>query len=472
MEISEARLHNGETIRYYPSEKLGEGSEKEFFATEHDDIVIGFYKDQTGTYDPERLRRLTAIIEKFNPTSDPESGDFWKKHFCWSTAIVVSPKIGIVSPRFPSQYYFSDGKGEKKSRWFSNIKLVQRLPEAERGTLSDRIRMCRHLAMAVGRMHTAGLAHSDLSGNNILMNPAKGECILIDIDSLVVKGMFPSKVLGTKGYMAPEVVATSLLPIKHPHKQLPNIRTDLHSLAVMIYQILLFRHPLEGKKVWSDDPETDEFLSFGEKALFIENPKDHSNRPDNLKISFYSLGYHLAPLIERAFTDGLNSPDLRPTAFEWEKALTLTSDMLYPCEGKACWHRWFVCQKGYEPKCPVCGWKPREPVLMLHLFRKYKTGQYLWEKHHITIWNQKKLYPWHIRSDISYPPDIAEYQEDAGIFFSKDGHWKYQNKSHRKMVCSLWECVKPDEITEISDNKIIMLDDHPKGRLVKSEFCY
>ena len=46
MELIEARLNNGDTIRYYPSRRLGEGSEKEFFATEHDDLVIGFYKDQ------------------------------------------------------------------------------------------------------------------------------------------------------------------------------------------------------------------------------------------------------------------------------------------------------------------------------------------------------------------------------------------------------------------------------------------
>jgi hypothetical protein len=469
MELVEAHLSNGETIRYYPFRKLGEGTEKEFFATEHDDRVIGFYKDQAGTYDPERLRRLTAIIEKFNPTRDTENGEFWKTHFCWSTAIVISPKIGIVSPKFPSRYYFSDGRGEKKSRWFSNIKLVQRLPETERGNWSDRMQMCRHLARAVGRMHTAGLAHSDLSGNNILMNPAGGECILIDIDSLVVKGIFPPKILGTKGYIAPEVVATSMLPIKHPHKHLPNIGTDLHALAVIIYQMLLFRHPLEGKNVWSDDPESDDLLSFGEKALFIENPKDDSNRPDNLKISFDLLGHHLASLIGRAFTEGLKSPDLRPTAFEWEKALTLTMDMLHPCEGEGCWHRWFVCQKGYDSECPFCGWKPKEPVPILHLFRKYKAGQYLLEKHHITIWNDKKLYPWHIRSDIAYPQDIGEHRECAGVFFSEDGHWKFRNQSRKKMICSR-KYLRHDEVINISDHDVILFDEHPKGRLAISEF--
>ena len=48
---------------------------------------------------------------------------------------------------------------------------------------------------------------------------------------------------------------------------------------------LLRRHPLRGGKIWDLDSEKDEVLSMGEKAIFVENPADSTNRVkvDHLK---------------------------------------------------------------------------------------------------------------------------------------------------------------------------------------------
>ncbi len=315
----------------------------------------------------------------------------------------------------------------------------------------------------------AGLAHSDLSGNNVLMDPSNGTCMVIDIDSLVVPGIYPSKVLGTRGYMAPEVVITSQMPLKHPDKTLPSIKTDLHSLAVIIYETLLLRHPLKGKKIYSEDPDKDDLLRFGKKALFIEDPSDHSNRPDNPGIPLQALGPHLVPVFQRAFADGLHNPDERPTAYEWEKALTYTTDILYPCQGDDCWHKWFVCQKNFASECLFCGWKPSEPISIMHLFRKYKPGQYLSERHYLTIWDRKKLYMWHTRSDVSYPADISDDPEGEGNFRLQNGSWVFKNESSDKMICSASERINPGDSVEISKNKTMLLCDHPKGRLAMFE---
>ena len=56
-------------------------------------------------------------------------------------------------------------------------------------------------------------------------------------------------------------------------------RADNAELAVLIYMYLLYRHPLRGGRVCDMDPSKDEELSMGEKALFIEDPNDPSNRP-------------------------------------------------------------------------------------------------------------------------------------------------------------------------------------------------
>ncbi len=470
MDTATAQLYDGRVIQYFPEKKLGEGVEKEFFATQDENIVIGFYKEMEGTRDPDRADRLIRIIEKYNPTLDPDMGEFWRNHFCWPTTIVTEPRAGILCPKFPVQYYFSDAKGEKKGRWFLNPRLLKRLETGDRGTWFERVLICRQLSRAVGRMHAAGLAHSDLSGNNVLMDPSTGSCMLIDIDSLIVRNITPCKILGTKGYIAPEVVITADLPLKRPEKNLPNIRTDLHALAVIIYEMLLLRHPLDGKKIHSDDPETDVSLALGEKALFIEHPDDTSNRPDNLAVSYQAAGHHLAPLFERAFIHGLHDPDERPTAYEWEQALTRTTDILHPCQGSECWHQWFVCQKGEPLQCPFCGWKPSENVPIMHLFRKYKEGQYLSENHYLTIWDKKKLHPWHTRANVSYPPNLSDEAEYEGTFIFQDGVWHFRNEGSEKITCSAWERINPGESAEISDNKLVLLNKNPKGRLAMFEF--
>ena len=59
-----------------------------------------------------------------------------------------------------------------------------------------------------------------------------------------------------------------------------SFETDLHSMAVLIYEYLLTRHPLTGPKHIPDIPaEEEDFLLMGSQALFIENPDDRSNRP-------------------------------------------------------------------------------------------------------------------------------------------------------------------------------------------------
>ncbi len=468
MTIAEAQLYNGQMIRYFPDKKLGEGSEKEFFASDDENFVIGFYLNENERHDPERIKRLNSIIEKYNPTLDPDKGDFWKSHFCWPAAIVIKPRLGILSPRFPSQYYFSDNKGEKKGTWFSKERLMKRLTKAERGNWFSRFQVCRQLARTVGRMHIAGLAHSDLSGNNVLMSPSDGTCILIDIDSLVVPGIYPSKVLGTSGYMAPEIVMTSQLPLKHPEKKLPNIRTDLHSLAVIIYELLLLRHPLKGKRICSEDTQKDELLRFGEKAVFIEDPSDKSNRADNMDVPMESLGHHLTSLFLKVFTEGLHHPDKRPTAYEWESGLNYTADMLYPCQGQDCRHQWFVCRKGRPVQCPFCGWKPSDSVPVMHLFRKYKTGQFTSENRYVTICDKKKLYARHIRSDIS--ADMPDDPGCEGLFMLEDHNWIFRNESSENRICSVSERINPGNSLSISDKKTVLLSDHPKGRLAMFEF--
>jgi DNA-binding helix-hairpin-helix protein with protein kinase domain len=216
-------------------------------------------------------------------------------------------------------------------------------------------------------LHAAGLCHSDLSYNNVLVDPVTGNACIIDADELVVPGKYPPGVIGTPDFIAPEVMQTKSLPLSDPNKKLPCIDTDKHALAVMIYMYLLNRHPLRGGKVHDIDPAKDEELSMGKNALFIEHPTDSSNRVkvndleksqlpqgDPSKLPYTICGPYLKKLFDKAFIDGLHDPSKRPTAQEWETALVKTADLVQPCQNPNCEAHWYVFDNSTKPKCPFC----------------------------------------------------------------------------------------------------------------------
>ncbi len=149
--------------------------------------------------------------------------------------------------------------------------FYRKLPDARDGRVSAEgvLRVvCRHLlnaalsgdvqaqkAVALAHTHAAGLAHSDLSYKNVLIDPVSQSAAIIDIDGLVVPGKFPPDVVGTPDFIAPEVYATMNLQKNDPNRKLPSQTTDRHALAALIYEYLLYRHPLRGKKVWDIDDE-------------------------------------------------------------------------------------------------------------------------------------------------------------------------------------------------------------------------
>ena len=239
------------------------------------------------------------------------------------------------------------------------------------------MQVCLNLARAVRRLHAAGLAHSDLSYRNCLVDPKNGRACIIDIDGLVVPGLFPPDVIGTPDFIAPEVLTTLHLPMRsdpsnsnsplNPNRHFPCRETDRHALAVLIYMYLFHRHPLRGGKVWDLDDDKQEKLEMGEKALFVEHPRDTTNRVkvnsgskllpwvDPSKLPYTMFGPYLKELFEKAFIDGLHNPRLRPSADAWETELVKTFDMIQPCQNKSCVKKWFIFDNTTKPKCPYCG---------------------------------------------------------------------------------------------------------------------
>lgn len=473
MALKKVTLHTGQTIEYRDDKEMEGGMKKVYFSSDRSSVVC-FFKDKSNSSDPQRQSRLECILGKFNPTTDPQTGEYFKKFYCWPTGMVVKPELGVVCPAYPKEYFFGSGsfKGkEKEGTWFTSPKVRKMIPATERGDWLGYLRICICIARAVRRLHMAGLAHSDLSNKNVLVDPIRGSATVIDIDSLVVPGVFPPDVIGTPGYIAPEVLATQRLPLHDSNRALPSVRTDCHALAVLIYEYLLLRHPLRGLKINSSkSAEEDDWLSMGSKALFVEHPSDASNRTDpktkqirNPKVSYASLGTYLTPLVDEAFVKGLHSPNDRPTALKWETALVKTLDLLVPCHGHNCEHKWFVFNGSMSPQCPFCGWKLRDSMPVLNFYKENKPGQFASDNHRLVVWHNQYLFSWHVFDNV-FAGEMAD-RTPLGYFANQNNKWILVNTNCDSLTVVGGGPVPIGQGVELTDGKQVRLSTAPHGRL-------
>ena len=391
---------------------------------------------------------------------------------------MVSPRLGVVCPTYPGNFFFKGGPWagkEKEGKWFTGRTgagkpFRELMPPEERGSWLNYFAICIQMARAVRRLHLAGLSHSDLSPKNVLVDPSMGKCIVIDIDSLVVPGLFPPDVLGTSGYIAPEVLATVGLPINDPKRKHPCASTDQHALAVLLYEYLLYRHPLQGPKVNStSSAEEDDQLSLGSKALFVEHPTDHSNRPKNLGFPLDVLGPHLKELFLRAFVKGLHAPNERPTAWDCEKALLKTWEQMYRCVNPSCSHQWFVVFDKSVTRCPFCKSKPGPQIVRLQLRKESKPGSWV-KDGEVTIYDQKLIHKWHVFDNVSVnetlQPVDKEPLADCQIF---QGEWVLINRKLNSLTSPGGNRVPVGSCVALKHGAQIRLSQEPHGRIAEVE---
>ncbi|MBM3299186.1 MAG: hypothetical protein FJY85_04450, partial [Deltaproteobacteria bacterium] len=312
-------------------EPMGGGASGTTYFSKDKRHVVKIFKSPTR----DMRRIMEEVIGTYNCVRDDR---YWQQIMSWPDGIVVKPMLGIRMPCAP--------QGMEKMTWIIFPKLYNRL-RPENKNWHNRLLIAVRLSRAVARMHRSGLAHSDLSPNNIMVDAVKGTVNLIDLDGLVVPGFLPPQVLGTPEYIAPEVLSGRAAG--------PSIATDRHALGVLVYQLLLFRHPFRGPKVYSHDPDEDERLALSETATFIDHPADRSNRPRKAFWPTSLMGATLKQLFEKVFVDGVRDPSARPSASEWEAALVRLADRVVTCHNQSCNERYYPLAEGLRVGCPWCG---------------------------------------------------------------------------------------------------------------------
>lgn len=429
----------------FDSQIVGSGAMKDVYMHPEKRYAVAFFRKPLDSRSRDRLENITGVYRQ--AIFEQTGGEYWRKLFCWPEKIVAwNDRIGFSLPVYDGDFFFKSGRfagKEKEGKWFASARLRNRFLEPEQlGDWLKHMQICLNLARAARRLHASGLAHSDLSYKNVLVDPQTGRACIIDIDGLVVPGKYPPDVVGTPDFIAPEVMATRSLDMQDAKKRLPCIASDRHALATLIYMYLLYRHPLRGPLVHDLDPAKDEELSMGLNALFIENPKDKRNRTkaadldahalpqgDIDKLPYTITGPFLAELFERAFIGGLHAPNLRPSAADWETALIKTLDLIQPCQNPACPAKWYVFDNKKKPRCPFCGTPYDRPLPVLNLYWSPGRGVYKPENHRLMVYDKQTLYMWHVSRLIA--PNEKTQPEDkkpAGDFHFHNGGWILVNR--------------------------------------------
>jgi len=106
---------------------------------------------------------------------------------------------------------------------------------------AEALRLFRELMFALGEIHEKGILHRDLKPQNLMFRE-DGSLAVVDfgiakhIDSAVER-THAGEVLGTPRYMSPEQVQGRAL----------DLRTDIYSAGVLLFQMLTGRHLFEGE---------------------------------------------------------------------------------------------------------------------------------------------------------------------------------------------------------------------------------
>ena len=490
---------DGRAIEFV-DEVIGSGAMKDvYFSPDRSYVVCFFSKEKNKFYESkaaleQQKDRLKEIVgNKWNGIFNGVGGDYWKNIFCWPDGLVeYNDLLGITAPTYKKYYFFAYGsknndflkiKGkEKEGKWFASANNQNSfLDEREKGSWLNYLKIGILISRAVRRMHAAGLAHSDLSYKNVLIDPVTGSACVIDVDGLVVPGKYPPDVVSTPDFIAPEVVMTNHLSKEDPKRFLPSIATDKHALAVLIYMYLLYRHPLRGGKIHDmDDPQKDENMGMGEKALFVEHPTDQSNQvksnqlqpsqlpwADPSRISYQVTGPYLTELFNKSFIEGLHEPSKRPSANDWETALVKTVDLIQPCQNAACSQKWYVFDNTTQPKCPFCNTPFTGKLPILNLYSARQQGSYRPDNHRLMVWTGQSLFAWHANNMIAPNERLtAEQTTRKGYFVLHNDRWWLVNEGLTDLTDVTTKTVIPiGGKIELKNGVQILLSKQEGGRL-------
>lgn len=408
---------------------IGGGGQGEVYAAE-----VGEQPVALKWFFPHYLRqdtRLRERLERAIQTGAPSD------RFLWPTELVSMPGIKGFGYLMPL----------REARFRGMVDLVTRRVEPSFLALTT---AGFELANSFLQLHAKGLCYRDISFGNVFFDPDTGEVRICDNDNVDIDGK-PGAIGGTARFMAPEIVRGDAVP---------NAQTDLFSLAVLMFYLLVNHHPLEGAKEAAircfDLPAMTRL--YGEDPVFIFDPEDAGNRPvaglhDNAAAFWPVYPTFIRELFTRAFTAGLHDPAHgRVRESEWRAALVRLRDSRFYCAQCAAENfydadamRAQLAQNGNttDPACWSCAETLRLPPRM-RISRGNVASVVL-------LNHDTQLYGHHFDGAAAY--DFSTPWAEIALHPTQPGVWGLRNLSGEK-----WVATQPDgEIIDVPPGRSVTL---------------
>jgi hypothetical protein len=312
--MSDQIFQTGSVVRFQASsataeveDLLGAGGQGEVYRVRvgPDQFALKWFFPAMAT--PAQREAIELLVRKGPPNA----------HFLWPIEIATAPGVEGFGYLMPL----------RAPRFKGILDLVKRRAEPTFRALAT---AGLNLAHNYLQLHTEGFCYRDISFGNAFFDPVTGDVLIADNDNVAVNGQATIGVLGTPRFMAPEVVRGEAMP---------STETDLFSLSVLLFYMLMVHHPLEGKLETEikclDLPAMTKL--YGTHPVFIFDPNDRSNEPipgyhDNA-IAFWPIyPASLKVLFTKAFTLGLRDPQHgRVRESEWRRAMVEIRDAILYC---------------------------------------------------------------------------------------------------------------------------------------------
>ncbi len=401
-------LNPGQIVRAEPSgaactvgQFLGAGGQGEVYRAElgGKSVALKWFFSHIATME---LQSSIETLTKSGPPNDK---------FLWPIEMTFAPGVagfGYVMPL-------------RDSRFKSIVDLMKRRIEPTFRALATAGLELSHSYL---QLHSKGLCYRDISFGNVSFDPDSGDILIGDNDNVAVDEQARSSVLGTPRFMAPEVVRGEAMP---------GTQTDLFSLSVLLFYMLMVHHPLEGKKELAikclDLPAMTKL--YGTEPVFIFDPKDNSNAPvpgyhDNALAFWPIYPQFVRNLFTHAFTDGIRDPQNgRVRESEWRAAMARLRDSIIYCSSCG-------MENFYDPdalketgRAGSC-WSCKSDI---QLPPRIRIG-----KNVIMLNYDTKLFPHHIDEQRLY--DFGQPVAEVVRHPTNPGIWGFKNLSQDKWVAT------------------------------------
>jgi DNA-binding helix-hairpin-helix protein with protein kinase domain len=311
----------------------GQGTVYRLLSPDGRDLALKWYR--RGATQRGQRDALLALIDRAAPSSG----------FLWPLDLVDSDDggFGYAMPLRPGGY----------------VTLTDLLTGRVDAPFSVVVRLALSLAHEFLQLHAQGLCYRDISLGNVFFEATTGRVLICDNDNVGVDGDSEARVLGTARFMAPEIVRGEA----HP-----STATDLFSLAVLVFYVLMVHHPLMGRAELAH-PSLDaaaDLELFGTRPRFVFDPVDDANAPDPVEhagvLRMWELypGFVRAEFV-RAFTVGLHDPGARVREGVWRARMARLLDGIVRC---ACDRENFSSEGHTFAPCWGCGRRVEVPVVL------------------------------------------------------------------------------------------------------------